>query len=620
MAEQAVNEAVKVMADLDKVSQVGDSLRDDLHLAVEKLQKMEAKRLGVLERIEELERLRPDYMAVAEAIKAGSIDPNNVFVRPVVERTMAIVAILLEAQSLPADAVVSGMVELTAHVARTVSLIDRSRAMADVDCVTESVDRVRLHCISSVRTALTTELTKIGWISDSFTKPLGWHAVTTCFEWLLTLEGDTSLHQALLPFVEPFRKRFAFHFLDSAETSKPQQFRECVKWTLGVLAARADFLAQKVGHGSLAMFVSEMSALLSFRAKRDIVALLSKSDIPDNATFLDLVDELFSWSAIVEQHYAYSLDDLSLRHALLDSVFPSEKSPVAAHWLALEQAAMQEEPLASMLETLHVRTRLRLAILPEAWQRRKYFRAVHATGLRRLLDTEYEVSRLSELVSVLQEWTVRPEFDQDENLLSDLADSGKLRLQEQLSRLKENARSDFIESLGPWFSKNWLYVTQSASLALQNATDSRLDLSAEICEPFEILRDTLRGAERLLNSSLFTELCLELAADLDNDLVRLLISEYNPPMSVELSKQFAFDANMIFGLWSPLNVKPAALFRRFHECLLVLEFDANQISAASAIHRLAEQDQRLVLKERFHLNNLTGMEVHVLCEMRRDVD
>ena len=95
-------------------------------------------------------------------------------------------------------------------------------------------------------------------------------------------------------------------------------------------------------------------------------------------------------------------------------------------------------------------------------------------------------------------------------------------------------------------------------------------------------------------------------------------------MSIELARQFAFDTSLVFGLWNPAlqgsPVKVEALFKQFNECVRILAFDANEIVAVSGVHRLAESDQRLVLQERFQINNLSATQVHQVAQLRRDVD
>lgn len=68
--------------------------------------------------------------------------------------------------------------------------------------------------------------------------------------------------------------------------------------------------------------------------------------------------------------------------------------------------------------------------------------------------------------SVLKDWCVRPEFDQDENLLESLSSVCEALFD---SRVDEKARTDansFVSALSPWLSKNWLFVSESATAVL----------------------------------------------------------------------------------------------------------------------------------------------------------
>jgi hypothetical protein len=361
----------------------------------------------------------------------------------------------------------SDLVSLTGMVTRVVDLMHKSRKMPAM--VLDQVEQYRKGAVEVVRKEMGKNLKKLDWMSDLFTKPLNWHEVSTCYEWLLSLEGPEREEAALFPFIEPFRKKFVFHFLNTEITSRPEVFRECVKWVLNVVAIRSEFLSTKVGHDSVRVLLKEMSRLLTVRAKKDIVLCISKKSSKNlkNEVFLELVDELFSWSRILEDHYDYALNDPQLSHTLLDAVFPFEDSFVTSHWIALEKATLSSESLTNLLDVLQSRTRHRLAILPAAWQRRMYFHQVHAVGLERLVGTEYDVEPLFELGNILLEWSMRAEFDQDEGFLAELAEKCNARLTDHLGHLQDQIAERFLDGLSPWLSKNWLYVNQSTTIQLQ---------------------------------------------------------------------------------------------------------------------------------------------------------
>ena len=91
-------------------------------------------------------------------------------------------------------------------------------------------------------------------------------------------------------------------------------------------------------------------------------------------------------------------------------------------------------------------------------------------------DDEDHLDELLVLSSVLGDWSVRPEFDQDDNLLSSLS-SVCFKLFEM--RLQEKAQADadfFVSSLTPWMSKNWLFVSKSATAVLFSGLGTRFFL------------------------------------------------------------------------------------------------------------------------------------------------
>lgn len=88
--------------------------------------------------------------------------------------------------------------------------------------------------ISLVKGALKQGLADLGWASESFVKPNEWRYVSTCLDWLLTL-NEGNVRAAFKPLFEPLCKKFVFHFLETASSSRPDLFAQAIKWVQSVM-------------------------------------------------------------------------------------------------------------------------------------------------------------------------------------------------------------------------------------------------------------------------------------------------------------------------------------------------------------------------------------------------
>lgn len=194
-------------------------------------------------------------------------------------------------------------------------------------------------------------LSKIGWgtaliTGDDVSKELNprWPEPASWLDICLTLElhcgvdlldGKPVMHpMSLKPLWEPFRKRFIFHFLQTRETSKPEEFRDCSKHVLLWLSRYRNFVSTRVqesvlqGHAKKVHvfldMVAEMSTLLAHRAKRDFGRIMGEEGEESEAatttsseTFFDIVDELFAWSKTLEDNFGYALSDARFARTIL---------------------------------------------------------------------------------------------------------------------------------------------------------------------------------------------------------------------------------------------------------------------------------------------------------------
>ena len=620
---------VQTIGDLPKVAEAAQRERAELDACIAELTAAEEQRRELMEALEANARGRPNLQASVEALLAGTLsggtDPYQLLIA---EKALHIQRLRQEAAACAAldVATMSDLVQLTAVVGRVVGLLQLAEEAKSFHREA-SVEETRRRVVARVQTVCQQGLTKLCWATEVFVKPLDWQEVSTCLDWLLTLEGGNA-RAALQPFFEPLRKKFVFHFLDTPQTSRPDLFGQCCKWALGVLELRSDFLISKVQHNSMTELVRDLSVLLTIRAKRDFASLLRESPVSaqNNKVFLDSVDELFSWSEIVEQFYGYALLDATLEHALLAALLPGDAvSPVASHWLQLERAAVeQQRGTGSVLPELFVRARRRLAVLPATWQRRAYFAQVHAPILRQMAAElsaggDGRLEELFALGSTLTDWSMRPEFDQDDDLLAALATECLERVKRTLAERANDTADTFLRALTSWLTKNWLYVSETATAVLL-AGRAHLDLSPELCRPYEQLRDNLRLAERRLGP-LFARFALLLAERIDQGLADQLVFEFAPAMSAELARQLAFDLSLLFGLWADVVAEqPARLFKRLGDCLAILQMGDNELTAVGAVHRMEEQHQRSFLSQRFKLDNLSVAAVRACAELRKDRD
>ncbi len=617
---------VETLSDLPKVAVAAQREREELEARIAELTAAEEERRQLLEALEANQRERPNLDASVRALLTGTLSgATDPYQLAIAEKALVILSLRRDAAACEAMDLGTGddLVQLTAAVARVVAMLHAARQV--LPHREAAVEACRKRVVERVRSVCQHALVSVAWATEAFVKPLDWQQIGTCFGWLLTLE-DGNVRETLHPFLEPLRRKFVFHFLEAPLTSRPDQFGQCCKWLLSALSLRSDFLISKVQHNAMVEFVRDMSSLLAIRAKRDFVLLLKETPVTAerNKVFLDSVDELFAWSDVVEQHYGYSLQDATLEHALLSALLPGQgPSVVSSHWLALERAAVEQHE-GSALSELFVRAKRRLAVLPAAWHRREYFERVHAPLLQQLLSelSSSGDERLEELYSLgttLTDWSMRPEFDQDNGMLARLADDCLDRVKATLTEHVREEGEEFLNALSPWLSKNWLYVSEAATAVLFSG-NAHLDLSPELCGPYERLRDAMRSAERHLGP-LFSRFALELAERIDEGLLELIVFEYSPPMSFELAKQLAFDLEMVFGLWCDVvKEEPWRLFKRTSDVLTILQMNANELTAVAAVNLMEEQHQRSFLSERFKIDNLSPRATKVCAELRKDRD
>ena len=631
-------ESIQTLSDLPRVAQIAAQDRAALEASLLELAAAEEERRVLMERLEALERARPSLEEAAAALEAGRLDASEPLQLALAERALSIVRLRGEAtrceELLEADdkerrrekkeeSEGRELVRLTGEVARVVALMERAvEAGAESE---ERVEQCRVRVVERVREACSAGLTRLGWGSEQFVRPLSWQEVAVPLEWLLVLERGNE-RAALEPFLAPLRKRFVFHFVESAATARVELFGQCCRWTLGVLALRSDFLMAKVQHGAMRELVREMSVLLSLRAKRDIVALLKETPVPaaKEKLFLDLVDELFSFSEIVDKHYGYSMLEETLDHALLMTLFPNNKgdnhtlTSVALHWLALERGSfVANVNELTILPELLVRAKKRMSVLPMKWQRREYFVRVHAPILTALVQRD-DLEEVHALARTFFDWSTRVEFDQDDGLLGKLSDECIARVNAEIEDRAAEIAQDFMEGLSPWFSKNWLYVSEAATSILLADNKARLDVSTELLVPFERMRSAMRQMEQKLGP-LYSKFALLLAEQLDERLTQALVFGQAPSMSMELAHQMAFDASLVFGLWSNvLPQDPSRLFKQFSECLHVLQLDQNELTAIAAVHLMKDEHQKELLSQRFAIENLSAKTIKACADLRRD--
>ena len=532
-------------------------------------------------------------------------------------------------------------VALTSLVANAVSCQDSY--MHSSPAILEIFKRHKALVEKAVTKEMKDELSLLGWSQEPFFKPSNFQYLSACMDWMVSLKLFDRLAEI---FFEPFRKKFVYHFLESATLTKPELFHEVVKSVLGWMTVRFEFLiklqdALEVKEGSLVRdFVKQMTELLIIRAKKD----LSKVANENSRVFLDIVDEIFVWSTLVEQHFDYVLTDGNVPHLLIAALMPSENAVVMEHWLGLEKSVAEnvlrekKGDLEALFSEIQTRTDHRLKIIPFPWQRKKFMKEVMAVlfeGKKKEIVDELEsamivqtkkerkiwltnVNILSQYESALRHWSVMPEYGEDDDLLLRLWNECCERRAQDINRFAQVAKLEFLEALDDWFQRNWLYVSEKRVDHLMKDGDSRFDLSNELCEPYEKLRENVRIAMKCLGEELFTEMALSMTEQMDVELLEMLL-DFAPLMSVELARQMEFDSSLVFGIFSSISSKPALLFKRFSEALTVLLLDENTLIALKCLEQLQPQEQLVVL-EKYGLKNLSAENVLKVCELRKDME
>lgn len=676
-----INSEINVVGSLSKAADIAQECRrerDGARAALEKTrEELSRAEQELVEKTKAWEGLRSSLERSVESVAKG--EGKNELQAPLARHALWMLKTMAEAsRSMRAmrDAEASHgstvMQILTAKMVHMMTLLqllkkkseDQQQEVPSV--VVEAIEKTRLSLLTELRKEMSAALDRIDWTSDQFTRPLVWHDVSTLLQWLLSLE-TTRPANALMPLWEPFKKRFVFHFIEQPATSKPEILAEAVKTTLKWIDGRNDFLVSKVQPVLNALreqededdaeevvvavveFVREMSILLTHRVRRDLESLIrsnmSGTDAAKNKVFLDECDELFAWSLLLQSHYAYALSDATLHHSLLRALLPAEKgSPVTSYWLALERASLMSElDDALSLEPVEQRTRHRLSLLPLPWQRRLFFSSVHIPCVERIVKDlvrlddsslensidqrrlEYAVSwfstmdKLHSVGEALVDWSMRPEYDQDEGFLERTGNSCLERIEQDVRRLLVLLSSDFLGDLEPWLGiKNWLFVHEDTAKHLASAANNRLDMSPELCAPFERLREWMRQAALQLKPTLFASMALHLAEVLDREIINLLLDKYTPDMSMELARQFEYDLTTLAGIWLSVVSEPKKLFKRLMEASAVFMLSLNEITAINSIKVLGEPEQLLILQERFRLFNLTPKQALGLAQLRKD--
>ncbi len=162
-------------------------------------------------------------------------------------------------------------------------------------------------------------LHRMDWATVTTTQPLmaSWPEASSWLAWAISLDlhcGEVLLKQprtldCLKPLLDPFRKKFLFHFLDSSSAmARPELLREASRHALEWISLRKAFLAVEVQDllaevsaadppvNAVAEFVRALSLLMTQRVRRDFTALIGggKTTIsPDeNRIFYDIADEV----------------------------------------------------------------------------------------------------------------------------------------------------------------------------------------------------------------------------------------------------------------------------------------------------------------------------------------
>lgn len=616
-----------------------------------------------------------EYVLLEGAVHVLHVAGRAVALHGAVMRALALV--------VPPDADAEVMSGVVRDCVALCSLVPQCEGLPRVDAFVRALaTEAQTAALDAVLCVVEHHLQRMGWSTPHWTgtAPQWWSERATAWvEWAISLDvhcgerflGAPRTLRSLAPFLAPFRRKFAFHFLASdSATALPSAYRDASSHALQWIAGAAPFFAAHVQpllalHAptpapvAVVELIRALSRLLVKRTKRDIVALLGGSagrvDSEANATFFATVDEVFAWSATLELHYGYALCDASLVHVLLDAVLPDRASGVTQHWLALEQShAMRvvdectslartpgTEAVTKLLALLAERAEHRLRVLPAPWQRRAFVHEVQLAALSRFADSlqsdlvvvrdlalpglaveEFPLLRcLGDLGCALDEWAARPEYDQD---------GGALALQaEQLSSLAAAGTASaaatvaqhFLSQCGPWLgSRNWFYVTEAQAALLVGGLASRLDVSAELCVPFETLREWMRRASKCLGASLFTSFALACASLIDSGLLERLIVHDRPDMSLELASQLEFDMHVIFALWSLVADAPAQLFKRMGEALRVLRMQPNQLLSVRFVDALPGESQQQEVLRHYGIVNLSGLQVVALAKLRKDLD
>lgn len=545
----------------------------------------------------------------------------------------------------------------------------------------------------------------LGWpvsgVSKNIEKHERWPLLAACIDWLLSVQfscifDDSSRNirrsWATQLLAVPLRKRFAFHFLEkqqqTADGNKPDlPFRTVLNWisdhqSILQNGIQPYFDSHYPRISCELEFIRELSLSLASRTVRDLREWTkgNKPSADTNRMILELVDEIFAWTARLENDYAYFLQNESLDHVLLISVLPNEKSRIASYWFRLESAVVQQEMedlltrygsefwnylgaenreeddeeknnddddsdlfllqkpargVVDVFKLLQRKTLSRLAVIPLAWARVEYVKNVYVPCLKQVTETlahrtnlaaqsSESASKCMECLSsahyiwtVLSEWESRPEFE--ENLLEEIAAENLERSQRGLHRLMTEAAIDFLEEMNVWITRNWLNVVKVEADLLKAASSSLMEISGEMCGPFSRLRKWIRLAQKHLSSQLCTRFALELSNYLDMQIFLLLSDgDQRPSVSIELAKQMAFDLNCVFNLWSPFTHTPRNLFKRCQEALDIFQMSRNELMAIAHATKIHGVENQSEFLEKFKIHNINAAEAQGLAWQRGD--